>query len=581
MRLEEVSVANYRSIANKTTFHVHDLTTLIGPNNEGKSNLLRALALGMRIIRSWSQLPEDLAQSGELSGQRVTLIYGVNPRIERGDPDVDLPFNWQQDYPLSKQSSRSTRPTEIRMKFVLDETEREEFKAQTGLQINGDLPIVLQLSRTSTSIGILKQGPSGSKYQANAHKIATFIAQRVTHVLVPAVRTMEQVRNILNELANIRLSALAESNEYKLAIQQVNELRKAAVQDVQKDLQSSISTYLPTIDSVEITTRNFLQSDSIGDILIDDGSATLLSQKGDGVKSLFALALIQRLARERLDDAKDSFILLVDEPEAHLHSKAVHDLQLLFTKLSQRQQVILATHNSVFVNREVVEANILVQKNAASPARSVSTIRDTLGIQLADNLDSAEIVVLTEGVTDAEIIPSVLKHVQSTTQEDLLTGRIVFKPTTGAGKLRSHLQREKSTGCRIIVVLDNDKAGEDEAALLISQGFLDQKSVFILRNAGHKPSEIEDLIDPGVYLDEISSLFGRTFKASHFADPKRKWGDKFTKAADALGVAGDQSENLKSAKIAVSKAVRAAVSNPAKATAMVGFEALRSSIWQP
>lgn len=581
MRLEEVSVANYRSIANKTTFQVHDLTTLIGPNNEGKSNLLRALALGMRVIRSWSQLPEELAQSGELSGQRVTLIYGVNPRIERGDPDVDLPFNWQQDYPLSKQNSRSTRPTEIRMKFVLDETEREEFKAQTGLQINGDLPIVLQLSRTSTSIGILKQGPSGSKYQANAHKIATFIAQRVTHVLVPAVRTMEQVRNILNELANIRLSALAESDEYKLAIQQVNELRNAAVQDVQKDLQSSISTYLPTIDSVEITTRNFLQSDSIGDILIDDGSATLLSQKGDGVKSLFALALIQRLARERLDDAKDSFILLVDEPEAHLHSKAVHDLQLLFTKLSQRQQVILATHNSVFVNREVVAANILVQQNAASPAKSVSTIRETLGIQLADNLDSAEIVVLTEGVTDADIIPSVLKHVQSTIPEDLSTGRIVFKPTTGTGKLRSHLQREKSTGCRIIVVLDNDKAGEDEAALLISQGFLDQKSVFILRNPGHKPSEIEDLIDPGVYLDEISSLFGRTFKASHFADPNRKWGDKFSKAADALGVAGDQSENLKSAKIAVSKAVRAAVSNPAKATTMVGFEALRSSIWQP
>ncbi|MXS74224.1 hypothetical protein CSIV_15505 [Microbacterium sp. CSI-V] len=579
MRLEEVSVANYRSIGNKTTFQLHELTTLIGPNNEGKTNLLRALALGMRMIRTWSELPEEVTKTGELSGQRVSLVYQASPLSRRGDPNVDVPFVWQHDYPLSKQASKSTRPTELRLKFHLDDQEREQFKTQTGLQINGDLPVVLQLSRTSTSIGIVKQGPSGSKYQANAHRITKFIADRVTHVLVPAVRTMEQARTLLNELASIRLSALAESEAYKIALQQVNELRSAAVEEVQKDIQASISTYLPSIEAVQVETRGVLQTDAIGEILIDDGSETPLSQKGDGVKSLFALALIQHLARERMDDAKDSFILLVDEPEAHLHSKAVHDLQMLFTKLSQRQQVVLATHNPVFVNREVVAANVLVQQNTASPAKTVSKIRETLGVQLADNLDSAETVVLTEGVTDAKIIPAVFKHLLATAADDLSTGRIVFKPTTGTGKLRSHLQREKSTGCRIIVVLDNDQAGEDEANLLSDGGFLDQKSIFILREPGRKPSEIEDLIDPSVYLEALTQEFGRTFKSSHFANPNKKWGDNFTVAANALGVVGVEADNLIKAKVAVSAAVLAATINPLKTAAQPGFEALRSAIW--
>lgn len=579
MRLEEVSVTNYRSIANKTTFALHDLTTLIGPNNEGKTNLLRALALGMRMIRTWSELPEETTKTGELTGIRVSLVYQANPRSRRGDPNVDIPFDWQKDYPLIKQNSKTVKPTELRLKFQLDDHEREEFKKQTGLQINGDLPMVLRLSRSSTSIGILKQGPSGSKYQANAHRITKFVADRVSHVLVPAIRTMDQARALLNELANIRLAALAESKEYKEALRQVNELRSAAVEEVQKALQESTSTYLPSIESVKVTTRSVLQTDAIGEIIIDDGTVTPLSQKGEGVKSLFALALIQHLTRERMDDAKDSFILLVDEPEAHLHSRAVHDLQLLFTKLSQRQQVVLATHNPVFVNRDVVAANVLVQQNAASPAKTVRKIRDTLGVQLSDNLDSAETVVLTEGVTDAQIIPAVLKHLHAGAIDDISTGRIVFKSAAGTGKLRGYLQREKSTGCRILVILDNDKAGEDEAKLLSGGGFLDQKSIFILREAGRKTSEIEDLVDPTVYIDSLSDQFGRKFTATHFANPNKKWGENFTAAAKSLGVSGDDGVNLRTAKVTVASAVELSRSNPIKATAIPGFEALRASLW--
>ena len=50
MRLREVTVKTFRSIGTQTKFKLGDLTTLVGPNDEGKSNLLRAVGLGMYLI---------------------------------------------------------------------------------------------------------------------------------------------------------------------------------------------------------------------------------------------------------------------------------------------------------------------------------------------------------------------------------------------------------------------------------------------------------------------------------------------------------------------------------------------------
>lgn len=552
---------------------------MIGPNNEGKSNLLRALALGMRVIRTWSELPESITKSGELSGSRITFIYDPYDSRRRGDQGAEIGYNWSRDFPLRLQTVRSPRPTEIRLKFRLDDDEIEEFKRITTLKINGDLPVRLLLSRTTTSIGIQKQGRGAGTYQANAHLITKYISDRVSHILIPAVRTMGQAMELLNELANIRLRALASSPEYRSALQKVNELRDEAVSAVQTDLESSISSYLPSVKSVTVSTRAVQQSNAVREVIIDDGSATPLSQKGDGIKSLFSLTLIQHLARERAGDKENSFILLVDEPEAHLHSRAVHDLHTLFNKLARNQQVVLATHNPIFVNRESVGANIVVNNNSAKSARTVKQIRTTLGVQLQDNLDSAELVVLTEGWTDARVLPEVYKRIDQRAKADLRAGRVIFKSAAGAGKMRSQILRERSTVCRIIVILDGDAPGEAEAQRLIDEGIVEQAGVFVLRAKGRRSSEMEDLINPNVYLAELSTHFGRTFSSSQFTPITHKWSDNFLRACSNMGVAGDPAANLKTAKSLVATSAQSSGDELIREPAREIIEALRLTIW--
>ena len=51
MKLSYVSVSNYRSITDAYKIDLSNLTVLIGKNNEGKTNIIRAIKLGMEIIK--------------------------------------------------------------------------------------------------------------------------------------------------------------------------------------------------------------------------------------------------------------------------------------------------------------------------------------------------------------------------------------------------------------------------------------------------------------------------------------------------------------------------------------------------
>lgn len=580
MRITDATVGNYRSIGKQTHFSLADLTTLIGPNNEGKSNLLRALALGLRVIDAWGRLPERITNTGELVGRQTQLVYDSYQPRRKPDRHRDVNYDWTADYPLPKQTARSPHPTVVRITFSLTDDEVADFRAATGLTNNGTLPIELKFSRAKTSLQVVKPGRGAAGYTNKAPAIAKFVSERIDYVIVPAVRTMDQAMELLNELAALRLTELARTDAYQAALRQVDDLRTSVVESVQRDLKDTISTYLSNVASVELTRRDVRTADTINRIVIDDGSPTSLAQKGDGVKSLFALALIQHLATQRVDQERSSLVLLVDEPEAHLHARAVHDLLALFTKIARKQQVVLATHNPIFVNRESVSANVLVRGNAATAARTVQSIREVLGVELHDNLNSAEIVILTEGWTDAKILPAIMNHLDARASKDLASGRVIFKSATGTGKLGRLIQQERSTACRILAVLDGDAAGDSEAQRLHDQGVLDRANIFVLRDSGRRESEIEDLIAPHTYLDALEAKFGRPFKESLFKDTRHKWSVNFLAAAAALGLSGVPTELLKEAKIVVQDATTMATVQPAKPASIPVMEALKAAIWR-
>jgi putative ATP-dependent endonuclease of OLD family len=122
VKLISFSVTNYRSITTAHKIHLDDLTVLVGKNNEGKSNILKALALSMTQIIQHQ------------SGSRARM---PPRRLSRYDNNAYL---WERDFPVSLQKRPKNTDSIFKLEFRLDAVETQEFKREIGINVNGDIP---------------------------------------------------------------------------------------------------------------------------------------------------------------------------------------------------------------------------------------------------------------------------------------------------------------------------------------------------------------------------------------------------------------------------------------------------------
>ena len=104
MRLVEFSVTNYRSITSAHKIALKNLTVLVGKNNEGKSNLLRALNVAMNAVISHSRN----------GGRPLNYHY------------KQLEYDWHRDFPIQYQERTSGLESIFRLNFRLEDGELNE-----------------------------------------------------------------------------------------------------------------------------------------------------------------------------------------------------------------------------------------------------------------------------------------------------------------------------------------------------------------------------------------------------------------------------------------------------------------------
>ena len=121
MQLSYISISNYRSITSAYKIDLSNTTVLLGKNNEGKTNIIKAINLGMEIIANLNEYPR----------RRITRQY-----------------DWHEDFPLSLQKSKKVKnkKTTIRFDFILSPTESLEISGQIGSNINNVISIFISFT---------------------------------------------------------------------------------------------------------------------------------------------------------------------------------------------------------------------------------------------------------------------------------------------------------------------------------------------------------------------------------------------------------------------------------------------------
>lgn len=508
MRLSSFSVEKYRSITTAKKIVLTTNTVLVGPNNEGKSNLLRALVTAMRILtrERYGGSTRHRRTSGVLYRQEI--------------------YNWDLDFPIRHQIKNPQGRSVMTLEFELTPDELTEFRETIGSRLTGTLPIRVSIGPDRAEVAVAKQGQGAKTLSKKSDQIAEFVTDRIDLQHIEAVRTAQSANEVVAEMVGRELYALESDPAYREALARLDELQQPILNELSETIKGTLRQFIGNITEVKIEVPSAARFRAVrrsAEITIDDGTPTRLEYKGDGVQSLAALGLI-RHATERSAAGKNT-VIAIEEPESHLHPNAIHQLREVIASLSARHQIILTTHNPLFVDRRNIENNVIVRSNRAISAKRVSQVREALGVRASDNLQHAELVLVVEGETDRMIVGAVLAAHSEMLASAMSSGSIAIDTLAGGSNLPYKLASLRSAICRYHAFLDDDEAGRTPYEKARQQGLITESEIHFAMREEAADSELEDLIDKKLYSSTIFERYGVSLANPKFAG-KGKWSDR-------------------------------------------------------
>ncbi len=333
MSITAVSIQNFRSIRKfKTT--TKDLNIFVGQNDEGKSNVLRALDL--------------FFNSGKKNGY-----------------DLD----WERDYCyFAKKQSRKADELIIQLEITPPKT----FKIQR--------PVLW--TKVWRRGGLFKDDlkyTNGRKIGGKSKIYAFLRAMRFDYV--PAMKGEEYFRTLMSRFYDMMEATVEDQirNASSSFTKTINKNTKDILSDIQKQLDLKTTIELPK-NLRELFAQ--LQFTSV-----TDGKPFMLDQLGDGIRVRHIPIVLRWLAKQAnsLSDRgrpKAVTIWGFEEPENNLELRRCFDIAKEFVDNSDSIQTFVTTHSPAFysVCRESSDEKIklfLVEKNSSPPTSNISEIEES------------------------------------------------------------------------------------------------------------------------------------------------------------------------------------------------------------
>lgn len=359
MKLKSIKIRNYRSI-DEIEFGIDQLDDgtftygLIGVNEAGKSTILKAMALkdGLKNEKG-EMLPlqkdfKDRSKLIEIEYFYVLTKSDVkecNEHLSATLPDNSfgsLNFN---EVKLAVSFDYSN-PNQAQYKIEIDDVSVEDLAIET---IKTKLtPLILQKSHksifwTAEDRYLIAQPINLSQFSVSPDTIS-----------IPLKNCFSLVGITSQEDIQSRLNLITESAECEL-------LEKNLGDEVTRHIRRAWPNH-----PIKIT---FKMSDGLMNFHVHDlgtrGKAKTADQRSDGFKQFISF-LLTISAQNRTDELMDS-ILLLDEPETHLHPQAQEALLQELIKITQNERnniVFFATHSNYMIDKSDLSRNYRVFKDS-------------------------------------------------------------------------------------------------------------------------------------------------------------------------------------------------------------------------
>lgn len=339
-RLHKLIIQNFRSIGTeKVEIELDDIVVLVGPNNVGKSSILRAY--------------ETVMSHGSKDG-KLTINDFPNGQVDADNlPTIELHTIVFNDAPGDRWISPTTAGEWlIREKWTWDSPNKDP--KRQGFDVQKD--------------DWDDQVPWGAPNVANSRRP---LPHRIDAFATPekqAAEITKLITSLLKEkLSDIRSEPDQEKSDYELVLDKIKDLQTKVVQateDEIKVIENEISNYLgklfpkhkikfdakPEAD-LESAYQPFK---STADLLMgpENGYFSSIEHQGSGARRTLLWATLKYLSESQDKKGSRPHVLLLDEPEICLHPSAIREARTVLYELpaSGNWQVMITSHSPIFID---------------------------------------------------------------------------------------------------------------------------------------------------------------------------------------------------------------------------------------
>ena len=519
MRLTFVDIRDYRSIfvddaGTSLRLDLADgANTLVGQNNCGKSNVLRAISLALDPNHSFNP-DRDTPGPRPFSHPIITLGFCG----DRSDPEQVAVLDAAEAY---------ERAVDVRA---------PETRASRG-------EVVLQVSFVPTASGVRRderlltttdaKRTNEDEQRAKLAEALTRLRSAVRFVLISSGESIESVlegnfREILHSVMRDRLFTEFEDAE-RSRQGYITGLQDSLLRPLRDRLAADVRGLFPEIEGIRLSPEvsSIERTLSNVDVSLEDLVDTPLEQKGTGVRGGVLVAMLSYLAL----NANRGMVFALEEPEAFLHPAAQENLRDHLEMLAATPGVtLLVTTHSPFIVTNAARGRVFclakdrdgrtrVSDSAAGDADHAPLVGGLLREASLEALlaaasavpPSAKAVVLLEGEGDRFCFELAAQRIG---RPDLLDG-LWLRPTSGTVRMIAQAVITRAAlEVPVLVVVDNDEDGRKARSTLVGESFGFKKTQAITYAAvfeGEKwqqfPVEAEDLFNPTL-IERFANAFG-------------------------------------------------------------------------
>ncbi|MCW4602960.1 ATP-binding protein [Janibacter hoylei] len=519
MKLTHIKIKDFRSFSGEHEFELGTgVNYVVGPNNCGKSNLVRALAFALdpqSVYVPERDRPIRDTSAGNPPKTRITLTFAVGAS--------------QPEKTLIKRAEAYEKAVRSKAGKPINNPKTHTFAGSGVVQVVrtfGSEGVGVTTFGTK-SVGTISLAANDKLHQDLESQFAKVVRFGVIHSGEDLESLLKgKFREILQLVINDHLGeevAVAEEarRTYQRALQ--DELLRPLRDEIEKRVggmfpEISVADLVPDIPTVDDTLS------SVDVRLGDEQATTQLTEKGTGVRGAVLVSMLQYMA----DQSRRSMVLAVEEPEAFLHPAAQEAIRGHLEELASRGDVslIVTTHSPYVISRTDDVVVTELRKRPDGWTERVTSVQGSddrsrvLGSLyrdpgMADALENSmrippetEIVVVTEGFTDGHFIRQCL---EATGQSQLIEGMHFIHAGNAKKVPEQALMIKGATSLPVVAMLDHDDEGDEAFARLAAFGWKQRSMVLSLKDfrcgcSGKHPKEIENLLPMEVQKKTIGEV---------------------------------------------------------------------------